>query len=172
MIRIKIRMDLDSAPERQHHGQPQLASRCVGDFLAANSTGTHRPADETALLRLFQRCFFRCRSSVPKLRPDSCKNSLLTNSATSRCTSSRVCRLAATNCVSTVIQLLQHRRIYGNRCVGQTLTGLRTELLSSRATLLACHGCTSDLFAAFFSYSLILGESIGRSCVDRKKVGQ
>jgi len=48
---------------------PQLGSCCVGDFLAANSTGTNRPAEEAALLFLFQRCFFRCRLSVPKLKP-------------------------------------------------------------------------------------------------------
>src|SRR5216117_2171439 len=38
---------------------PQLGSCCVGDFLAANSTGTNRPAAEAALLFLFQRGFFR-----------------------------------------------------------------------------------------------------------------
>ena len=63
---------------------PQLGSCCVGDFLAANSTGTNRPA----VLFLFQRCFFRCRSSVPKLKPRLRQNSvrrmpLLINSATS-----------------------------------------------------------------------------------------
>jgi len=34
----------------------QLGSCCVGDFLAANSTGTNRPAEEATLLFLFQRC--------------------------------------------------------------------------------------------------------------------
>ena len=38
---------------------PQLGSHCVGDFLAANSTGTNRPAEEALLLFLVQRCFFR-----------------------------------------------------------------------------------------------------------------
>src|SRR5947209_15231812 len=38
---------------------PQLGSCCVGDFLAANSTGTNRPPAEAALLFLFQRRFFR-----------------------------------------------------------------------------------------------------------------
>src|SRR6266704_5132310 len=33
---------------------PQLGSCCVGDFLAANSAGTNRPAAEAALLFLFQ----------------------------------------------------------------------------------------------------------------------
>src|SRR6266853_5217664 len=66
---------------------PQLGSCCVGDFLAANSTGTNRPAAEDALLFLFQRCFFRCLFSVPKLKPRLRQNSLrrrplLTNSAT------------------------------------------------------------------------------------------
>ena len=66
---------------------PQLGSCCVGDFLAANSTGTNRPAAEAPLLFLFQRCFFRCLFSVPKLKPRLRQNSLrrrplLTNSAT------------------------------------------------------------------------------------------
>jgi hypothetical protein len=66
---------------------PQLGACCAGDFLAANSTGTNRPAAEVALLLLFQRCFFRCRSSVPKLKPRLRQNSLrcmplLANSAT------------------------------------------------------------------------------------------
>src|ERR1039457_291799 len=38
---------------------PQLASCCVGDFLAANSTGTNRPTAEAFLIFPFQRCFFR-----------------------------------------------------------------------------------------------------------------
>jgi hypothetical protein len=36
-----------------------IGSHCVGDFLAANSTGTNRPAEEALLLFLVQRCFFR-----------------------------------------------------------------------------------------------------------------
>jgi len=44
---------------------PQLGSCCFGDFLAATSTGTRRPTEETTLLFLFQRCSFRCRFSVP-----------------------------------------------------------------------------------------------------------
>src|ERR1022692_2712990 len=96
---------------------PQLGSCCVGDFLAANSTGTNRPnwpAEEAALLFLFQRCFFRCRFSVPKLKPRLRQNSLrrmplVTNSATICRTSARVRRLGATNFFSMVIELLQHR---------------------------------------------------------------
>jgi len=38
---------------------PQLGSCCVGDFLAANSTGTNRLVEEALLLFLFERCFFR-----------------------------------------------------------------------------------------------------------------
>ena len=38
---------------------PQLGSCCLGDFLAANSTGTNRPAEEALRFFLFQRCFFR-----------------------------------------------------------------------------------------------------------------
>ena len=48
---------------------PQLGSCCFGDFLAANSTGTKRPAEEIGLRLLFQRSFFRWRSSVLKLKP-------------------------------------------------------------------------------------------------------
>ena len=67
--------------------RPQLASCCVGDLLAANSTGTNRPAEEDARLFFFQRWFLRCRFSVPKLKPRLRQNSLrriplLTNSAT------------------------------------------------------------------------------------------
>ena len=90
---------------------------CVGDFLAANSTDPNRPnwpAEEAALLFLFQRCFFRCRLSVPKLKPRLRQNSLrrmplVTNSATICRTSARVRRLGATNFFSMVIELLQHR---------------------------------------------------------------
>jgi hypothetical protein len=56
---------------------PQLGSRCFGDFLAANSTDTNRPAEETGLRLLFQRRFFRWRSSVLKLKPRLRQNSLL-----------------------------------------------------------------------------------------------
>src|SRR5208283_4384827 len=52
-----IRRPADSTTAR-----PQLGSCCVGDFPAANSTGTNRPdrpTDEALLLFLFQRCFFR-----------------------------------------------------------------------------------------------------------------
>ena len=67
--------------------RPQLGSCCFGDFLAANSTGTKRPAEEIGLRLLFQRSFFRWRSSVLKLKPRLWQNSLrriplLTNSAT------------------------------------------------------------------------------------------
>ena len=78
---------------------PQVASCCVGDFLAANATFSNRPAEETGLRLLFERRFFRWRSSVLKLKPRLWQNSLrriplLTNSATNR---------------------------LSNRCVGQTL---------------------------------------------------
>ena len=83
----QTRMYLDPAPARQHHRQPQLGSCCFGDFLAANSTGTKRPAEEIGLRLLFQRSFFRWRSSVLKLKPRLWQNSLrriplLANSAT------------------------------------------------------------------------------------------
>jgi hypothetical protein len=66
---------------------PQLGSSCVGEFLAANSTGTNRPTEEVSLRLFFQRRFFRWRSSVLKLKPRLRQNSLrriplLTNSAT------------------------------------------------------------------------------------------
>ena len=66
---------------------PQVASSCVGDFLAANSTGTKRPAEVIGLRLFFQRGFFKWRSSVLKLKPRLWQNSLrrtplLTNSAT------------------------------------------------------------------------------------------
>ncbi len=66
---------------------PQLGSCCVGDFSAANSTGTKQPAEEIGLRLLFRRSFFRWRSSVLKLKPRLWQNSLrriplLTNSAT------------------------------------------------------------------------------------------
>jgi hypothetical protein len=48
---------------------PQLGSCCVGDFLAANFTGTKRLAEEIGLRLLFQRSLFRWRSSVLKLKP-------------------------------------------------------------------------------------------------------
>ncbi|PYX38121.1 MAG: hypothetical protein DMG75_04890 [Acidobacteria bacterium] len=58
----------------------------MGDSLAANSTFTNRPAEETGLRLLFQRRFFRWRFSVLKLKPRLWQNSLrripLTNSAT------------------------------------------------------------------------------------------
>jgi hypothetical protein len=66
---------------------PKVASCCVGDLLAANSTFTNRPAEETGLRLLFQSRFFRWRSSVLKLKPRLRQNSLrriplLVNSAT------------------------------------------------------------------------------------------
>ena len=66
---------------------PQVESRDLGDFLAANSRGTKRPAEEIGLCLLFQRSFFRWRSSVLKLKPRLWQNSLrriplFTNSAT------------------------------------------------------------------------------------------
>src|ERR1019366_2270390 len=94
---------------------PQLGSCCVGgDFLAANSTFTNRPAEEVRLRLFFQRRFFRWRSRVLKLKPRLRQNSLrrmplLTNSATNCGTSARVRRLGATNFFSMVIELLQHR---------------------------------------------------------------
>jgi hypothetical protein len=79
-------MYLDPRPPGSTTASSQRGSCRVGDFLAANSTGTNRPAEAT-LLFLFQRCFFRCRFSVPKLKPRLRQNSLrriplLTNSAT------------------------------------------------------------------------------------------
>jgi len=103
---------------------PQLGSCCVGDFLVYNSTATNRPAEERIL---FQRRFFRWRSSVLKLNCRLRQNSfrripLLMNSATNFRTSARVRRLGADNLFSAVIELLQHRHDFANRCVGQTLT--------------------------------------------------
>jgi len=83
-------MHLDPAPPGSTTASPQVGSCSFGDFLAANSTGTNRPAEEVGLrgLRhLFQRRFFRWRSRVLKLKPRLWQNSLrriplLTNSAT------------------------------------------------------------------------------------------
>src|SRR5208282_1003408 len=66
---------------------PQVASYWVGHFLADNSTFTNRPVEETSLRLLFQRRFFRWRSSVLKLKPRLWQNwlrriPLLTNSST------------------------------------------------------------------------------------------
>ena len=74
-----------SAKPGENRGK--LGSCCFGDFLAANPTGTKRPAEEIGLRLLFQRGFFRWRSSVLKLKPRLWQNSLrriplLTNSAT------------------------------------------------------------------------------------------
>jgi hypothetical protein len=79
-------MYLDPHPPGTTTASPQLGSCCVGDFLAANS-GTNRPVEEVGLRLLFQRRFFRWRSSVLKLKPRLWQNSLrriplLTNSAT------------------------------------------------------------------------------------------
>src|SRR5271163_1458013 len=114
-------------PPSSTRASPQLGSCCVGDFLAANSTGTKLPAEEVGLRLLFQRRFFRWRSRVLKLKPRLWQNSLrriplLTNSATNCCTSARVRRLDTDNLFSTVIQQPQHRQVFANRCVGQTLT--------------------------------------------------
>jgi hypothetical protein len=46
-------------PSDRTTASPQLGSCLVGDFLAANSTGTNRSAEDAALLFLFQRRFFR-----------------------------------------------------------------------------------------------------------------
>jgi hypothetical protein len=62
-------------PEIGTTASPQLASCYAGDFLAANSTFIKRPTEEAALL-FFQRCFFRCLFSVPKLKPRLRQNSL------------------------------------------------------------------------------------------------
>jgi hypothetical protein len=80
-------MHLDPAPPGSTTASPQVGSCSFGDFLAANSTGTNRPAEEAAGLFLFQRCSFRCRFSVPKLNRRLRQNSLrriplLMNSAT------------------------------------------------------------------------------------------
>jgi hypothetical protein len=79
-------------PARPHGSitaSPQLGSYCAGDSLAANSTGINRPAEDSGLCLLFQRSFFRWRSSVLKLEPRLWQNSLrriplFRNSATSR----------------------------------------------------------------------------------------
>jgi hypothetical protein len=80
-------MYLDPAPPDSTTASPQLGSCCVGDFLAATSTGTNRPSEGTGLRLLFQRRFFKWRSSVLKLKPRLWQDSLrriplLTNSAT------------------------------------------------------------------------------------------
>ena len=82
-----MRASSDPRPPGSTTASPQLGSSCFGDFLAANSTGTKRPAKEIGLRLLFQRSFFRWRSSVLKLKPRLWQNSLrriplLTNSAT------------------------------------------------------------------------------------------
>src|SRR5271157_4581107 len=128
----------------------QLGSCCVGDFLAANSTGTNRPAEEALLLFLFQRCFFRCRSSVPKLKPRLRQNSvrrmpLLTNSATSCSISARVRRRLAATCCFSFIQPLHHTRFASKRCVAQTLT-LQCSLCPRTYVLMSLFGFWWGLF--------------------------
>jgi len=89
------------------------------DLLVANSTGTNRlsrPAEEAALLFLFQRCFFRCLFSVPKLNCRLRQNSLrriplIMNSATNSRTSARVRRLCAETFCSPLIEPLEHRQL-------------------------------------------------------------
>jgi hypothetical protein len=122
-------------PQDSTTASPQLGSCCFGGFLADNSTGTNRPAEEVGLRLLFQRRFFRWRSRVLKLRPRLWQNSLrriplLTNSAANRWTSARVRRLGADNSVFAVIRTVQHRHRLSNRCVGQTLTFDLHELLN------------------------------------------
>ena len=124
-------MHFDPAPGSTT-ASPQLGSFCAGDFLAANSTGSNRPAEEIGLRLLFQRSFFRWRSSVLKLKPRLRQNSLrrtplLTNSTTNCWTSARVRRLGADNSIFAVIRTLQHRPRLSNRCVGQTLTVQRSQ---------------------------------------------
>jgi hypothetical protein len=85
--RIKIRMYLDPAPARQHHGQPTTRFLLRQQFPGVQLPGTNRPAEEVGLRLLFQRSFFRWRSRVPKRKPRLWQNSLrrmplLTNSAT------------------------------------------------------------------------------------------
>jgi hypothetical protein len=77
-------MHLDPAPARQHHGQPTSRFPLVGDFLAANSTGTKQPAEEVGLLPVFHRPCFRWQSRVLNLKPDS-----QTRSAAYRCSQTR-----------------------------------------------------------------------------------
>jgi hypothetical protein len=87
-IRTKITTYFDPAPARQDHGQPATRFVLPRRFLGGQLHGTNRPAEEAFLLFLFQCCFFRCRLSVPKLKPRFLQNSLrrmplLTNSVTS-----------------------------------------------------------------------------------------
>ena len=63
-------------PRGSTTASPQFDSFCTGDFLAANSTVTTRPAEETGVRLLFQRRFFRWRSSVLELKPRLWENSL------------------------------------------------------------------------------------------------
>ncbi len=63
-------------PPSSTTASPQLASCRIGEFLAASSTGTNRQAEETGLCPLFQRRFFRWRSSVLKVKPRLWQNSL------------------------------------------------------------------------------------------------
>jgi hypothetical protein len=100
---------------------------CISDFLAANSTGTKRPAEEIGLRLLFQRNFFRWRSSVLKLKPRLWQN----RSAAYRCSQTRpptaepplgYVAWALTTLFLRSSGQLQHRPRLSNRCVGQTLT--------------------------------------------------
>ena len=61
------------SPPGSNTASPQLASRCVGDLLAANATFSNRPAEETGLRLLFQRSRFRWRSSVLTQTPTPTK---------------------------------------------------------------------------------------------------
>ena len=101
-------------PPGSNTASPQLGSCCVGDFLAADSTGTNRPAEETGLRLLFQRRLFTWRFSVPKLKSRLLQNSLrcmplLMNSATNSRTSARVRRLCAETFCPPLIRKLQHK---------------------------------------------------------------
>jgi hypothetical protein len=74
------------ARPRSTTASPQLGSCCVGDFLAANSTGTNRPP-RNFLVFLFQRVASSdgdpaCRSSNPTRQNSLRRMPLLTNSAT------------------------------------------------------------------------------------------
>ena len=122
-IGVKVRMYLDPVPPGSTTASPQLGWCCVGDFLAANSTGSNPPGRRRSSSTLsLPGLFLRCRFSGPKLKPRLRQNSvrrmpLQTNSATDRCTCVRVRRRRADIFCFLLIQPLHHKRLSSKRCV-------------------------------------------------------
>jgi hypothetical protein len=114
---------------------PQPASCCVADFLVANFTGTNRPAKLLYSSSSRAACSdddSACRSASPgsgKIRCVACRCSQTPQPTAELRLAVR--RLGVDHFFSTVIELVQHRHDSATqtrlreRCVGQTLTGMR-----------------------------------------------